>query len=110
MYKHLGYYSTLYCLFKIPQLKLLMSQSQTSEFPRERTETVPIFIPQVENHVRYTGPVTDTLSINFYNIHGLNSKFLSVTNPLSSTEPHLLFLTKTWVSETADISVLLTYW
>ncbi|MPC41747.1 hypothetical protein E2C01_035350 [Portunus trituberculatus] len=37
--------------------------------------------------------------INFCNIHGLRSNFQSVEQYLSSNKPHLLFLTKTQLSE-----------
>ncbi|MPC99936.1 hypothetical protein E2C01_095383 [Portunus trituberculatus] len=36
--------------------------------------------------------------INFSNIHGLRSNFQSVEHHLSSTKPHLLFLTETQLS------------
>ena len=41
-------------------------------------------------------------SINFCNIRGLRSDFQSVEHHLSSTKPHLLFLTETQVSEATD--------
>ena len=41
-------------------------------------------------------------SINFCNIRGFRSNFQSVDHHLSSTKPHLLFLTKTQVSEATD--------
>ncbi|MPC41041.1 hypothetical protein E2C01_034621 [Portunus trituberculatus] len=37
--------------------------------------------------------------INFCNIRGLRSNFPSVENHLSSSKPHLLFLTETQLSE-----------
>ncbi|XP_050709244.1 uncharacterized protein LOC126994048 [Eriocheir sinensis] len=40
--------------------------------------------------------------INFCNNRGLRSNFHSVEHPLSSSKPHLLFLTETQVSEVTD--------
>ncbi|MPC38563.1 hypothetical protein E2C01_032072 [Portunus trituberculatus] len=42
--------------------------------------------------------------INFCNIRGLRSNFQSVEYHLSSTKPHLLFLTETQMSEATDIT------
>ena len=44
-------------------------------------------------------------SINFCNIRGLRSNFQSVEHHLSSTKPHLLFLTETQVSDSNPFSV-----
>ena len=44
------------------------------------------------------------LSINFCNIRGLRSNFPSVEHHLSSTKPHLRFLTETQVCEATDSS------
>ena len=41
-------------------------------------------------------------SINFCNIRGFRPNFKSVEHHLSSTKPHLLFLTETQVSEATD--------
>ena len=46
-------------------------------------------------------------SINFCNIRGLRSNFQSVEHHLSSTKPHLLFLTETQVSEATNNSPIL---
>ncbi|MPC41609.1 hypothetical protein E2C01_035210 [Portunus trituberculatus] len=45
------------------------------------------------------------LYINFCNIRSLRSNFQSLEHHLSSTKPHLLFLTKTQLSEATDSSL-----
>ncbi|MPC22823.1 hypothetical protein E2C01_015851 [Portunus trituberculatus] len=49
-------------------------------------------------------PPSTFFFINFYNIRSLRSNFQSVEHHLSSTKSHLLFLTKTQVSEAIDSS------
>ena len=43
-----------------------------------------------------------SFTINFCNIRGLPSDFLAVEHHLSSSKPHLLFLTETKVDESSD--------
>ncbi|MPC32612.1 hypothetical protein E2C01_025932 [Portunus trituberculatus] len=47
-------------------------------------------------------PPSTFFYINFCNIRGLRSNFQSVEHHLSSTKPHLLFLTETQLSEATD--------
>ena len=67
-----------------------------------------INVPRADRSLGGDSRCLDTSSslfyINFCNIRGLRSNFQSVEYHLSSTKPHLLFLTETQLSEATDCS------
>ncbi|MPC53492.1 hypothetical protein E2C01_047386 [Portunus trituberculatus] len=64
----------------------------------EGTKNVPRLDSLSDNH-KYLDTSLNFFYINFCNIRGLRSNFQSVEHHLSSTKPHLLFLTETQLSE-----------
>ena len=91
--------------------------NKASESPGEGTINIPLTgFPAATNGIADPGsrhgtathlsrcPSTrDTLfTLNFCNIRGLSSNFVSVEHHLSTIKPHLLFLTETQVSKTTD--------
>lgn len=57
---------------------------------------------KADDLMRCPGALLNSLYINFCNIHGLSTNFLSVERNLFSAKPHLLFLTETLISATTD--------
>ncbi|MPC74636.1 hypothetical protein E2C01_069004 [Portunus trituberculatus] len=77
-----------------------------SESPSEkRTRNVPRSDCSLGGDLKCLDTSLDFSFINFCNISGLRSNFQSVEHHLSSTKPHLLFLTKTQMSEGNDRSL-----
>ncbi|MPC45069.1 hypothetical protein E2C01_038754 [Portunus trituberculatus] len=68
----------------------------------EGTKNVPRSDVFLDNDSKCLDTSLNFLYINFCNIHGLRSNFQSIEHHLSSTKPHLLFLTKTQLSEAID--------
>ncbi|MPC55446.1 hypothetical protein E2C01_049381 [Portunus trituberculatus] len=67
-----------------------------SEFPSgEETRNVPRSDCCFVGDPKYLDTSLNFFFIIFCNIHGLRSNFQSVKHHLSSTKPHLLFLTET---------------
>ena len=83
---------------------MMATITTASESPGEGTISVPNNAAPlaVDDPSRCPGLKPDTLCINFCNIRGLSSNFLSVEHHLSTSQPHLLFLTETQVSEATD--------
>ena len=76
-----------------------------SESPSgEGTINVPRPDGPPDNDSGCLGTSSSLFYINFCNIRGLSSNFQSVEYHLSSTKPHLLFLTETQLSEATDSS------
>ncbi|MPC68646.1 hypothetical protein E2C01_062849 [Portunus trituberculatus] len=76
-----------------------------SESPSEEgTRNVPWLYSSLDNDPKCLDTSLNFFFINFCNIRGLTSNFHSVEHHLSSTKPHLLFLTETQLSEATDIS------
>ncbi|MPC48947.1 hypothetical protein E2C01_042734 [Portunus trituberculatus] len=65
----------------------------------EGTRNVPRSDSSLDNDPTYLDTSLNFFYINFCNIRGLRSNFQSVEHHLFSTKPHLLFLTKTQLSE-----------
>ena len=70
----------------------------------ERTTNVPRSDCLSADDLRCLDTSSNTFTLNFCNIRGLRSNFQSVEHHLSSTKPHLLFLTETQLSVTTDSS------
>ena len=76
---------------------------KASESPSgEGTINVPSSDRPFGNDLRCLDTSSNLLSVNFCNIRGLCSNFQSVEHHLSSSKPHLLFLTETQISVDTD--------
>ncbi|MPC47542.1 hypothetical protein E2C01_041291 [Portunus trituberculatus] len=76
-----------------------------SESPSgEGTKNVPRSDSPLVNDLKCLDTSLNFFYINFCNIRGLRSNFQSVEHHLSSTKPHLLFLTETQLSGATDSS------
>ncbi|MPC16165.1 hypothetical protein E2C01_008985 [Portunus trituberculatus] len=83
----------------------MATPNPASEFPSgEGTRNVPRSDCSLGGDLKCLDTSLDFFFINFCNIHGLRSNFQSVEHHLSSTKPHLLFLTETQLSEATDSS------
>ena len=82
--------------------KKMASINLASESPGGGTINAPTHRPSGYDPTRCPEPLSNTLSINFCNIRGLSSNFIPVEHHLSSSKPHLLFLTETQLSEATD--------
>ena len=82
---------------------MVLKYKVASESPSgEGTRNVPRSDGSPGNDFRCLDTSSNFLYINFCNIRGLRSNFQSVDHHLSSSKPHLLFLTETQVSVATD--------
>ncbi|MPC97664.1 hypothetical protein E2C01_092988 [Portunus trituberculatus] len=78
---------------------------KASESPSgEGTKNLPRSDTFLDNDPKCFDTSLNFLYINFCNIRSLRSNFQSVEHHLSSTKPHLLFLTEIQLSEATDSS------
>ncbi|MPD01860.1 hypothetical protein E2C01_097405 [Portunus trituberculatus] len=69
----------------------------------EGTKNVPRSDTSLDNDPKCLDTSLNFFYINFCNMRGLSSNFQSVEHHLSSTKPHLLFLTETQLSEATSL-------
>ena len=83
----------------------MASQYPVSESPSgEGTTNVPRSDCPSDDDFGCLDTSSNTFTLDFCNIYGLRSNFQSVEHHLSSTKPHLIFLTETQLSVPTDSS------
>ncbi|MPC23969.1 hypothetical protein E2C01_017038 [Portunus trituberculatus] len=81
----------------------MATPNPASESPsREGTRNIPRSVCSFEGDPKCLSTSLTFFYINFCNIRVLRSNFQSVEHHLSSTKPHLLFLTETKLCETHE--------
>ncbi|MPC63283.1 hypothetical protein E2C01_057379 [Portunus trituberculatus] len=86
----------------------MATPNPASEFPSgEETRNVPRSDCPLGGDPKCLDTSLDVYFINFCNIPGLGSNLEFLQHHLSSTKPHLLFFTKTQLSEGTDSSPFL---
>ena len=97
---HIHY--TLHSSFKI--FKMATSRPASESPSGEGTTSIPRSDCPSGDDPRCLDTSSQLFYLNFCNIRGLRSNFLSVEHHLSSTKPHLLFLTETQLSMETESS------
>ncbi|MPC46862.1 hypothetical protein E2C01_040592 [Portunus trituberculatus] len=84
----------------------MATPNPASESPSgEKTRNVPRLDSSLDKNHKCLDTSLNFFYINFCNFRSLRSNFQTVEHHLSSTKPHLLFLTETKLSEATDSSL-----